>query len=208
MDFLKRKDIPLVTIILVAVNVIIFLYMDFTGNTRDTMYLYEHGAMEVSAVLDHGEWYRVLTHMFMHSGIEHLGNNMLMLGVVGYTIENIYGRWKYLISYFICGICATIFSAAYDIYTNQYPVGVGASGAIMGIFGIYIMMSVKSKMEDGIGDPIRLLVLMALMIFGNMQEGVDWMAHLGGGLTGLVLGLLLYRPKKRDNTSMKYYPYE
>lgn len=208
MDLLKRKDIPFITAILVAINVLVFLYMDITGNTMDTNYLYSHGGMEVSAVLDHGEWYRVITHMFIHSGLEHLANNMVMLIAVGYSIEHIYGRWKFLVSYFVCGGCATLFSAAYEIYTNDFAVGVGASGAIMGIFGIYIMMCIKSREAQGRNGSMQFLVLIALMVFGNMQEGVDWMAHLGGALMGLMLGLLLYWPSKRNSKGTTYAPYE
>ena len=204
---LKRKDIPLITIMIAVVNILVFIYMDFTGNTLDAGYLYQHGAMDVPSVLEDGEWYRVLTGMFMHSGFEHLANNMVMLIASGYVIENVYGRWKYLISYFICGIVATAFSAGYEIYKDEYAIGVGASGAIMGIFGIYVVMTMKEWKNIGRNDTSKLFVLIALMVFGNMQEGVDWMAHLGGALCGMILGFLLYHPRKRT-TSEIYDPYQ
>lgn len=190
----RNSNIPIFTIILIVINILAFLYMEFTGDTESTEYLYLHGAMDVEAVLKYGEWYRVITHMFMHSGIDHLANNMIMLAAVGYSMENVYGRFKYIISYFICGICATVASAAFEIYTNDFAVGVGASGAIMGIFGIFIAMNVKYRRAYGNHNTTRLFVLIALMVFGNMQEGVDWMAHLGGAVSGLLLGFALYRP--------------
>ena len=198
MEFWKRKDIPFFTVILIAVNVLVFLKLDVLGNSLDANYLYEHGGMYVPDVLEQHQWYRIFTHMFLHSGFEHLANNMVMLAAVGYIIENVYGRWKYLISYFVCGLCATAFSAAYDLYTQEFPVGVGESGAIMGIFGVYIAMTVKARKSQGY-DSRQLLILLVLMVFGNMQEGVDWMAHFGGALTGVIIGLLLYRPKSKKS---------
>lgn len=192
---LYKKNIPIFTILLAAVNVLVFLYMAVTGDTEDTLFLYNHGGMQVQAVLEDGEWYRVLTHMFIHSGADHLLNNMVMLIAVGYTMENAYGRWKFVFSYFVCGIFATLTSSLYELYTGDFAVGVGASGAIMGIFAIFVAMNIKMRKSLGRDHTNRLLLLIVLMVFGNMQEGVDWMAHLGGAVCGLVLGLLLYRPK-------------
>ena len=95
MDLLKRKDIPFITVGLVVINVLVFLKLDILGNSLDPGYLYEHGGMYLPDVLDHGEWYRVFTHMFLHSGFEHLANNMVMLAAVGYIIENEYGKQEY-----------------------------------------------------------------------------------------------------------------
>ncbi|MCR5737212.1 MAG: rhomboid family intramembrane serine protease [Eubacterium sp.] len=207
MDFLKRKDIPFITVGLVVINVLVFLKLDVLGNSLDPGYLYEHGGMYLPDVLDNGEWYRVFTHMFLHSGFEHLANNMVMLAAVGYIIENEYGRWKYLISYFVCGLCATVLSAVNEYYHQDFAVGVGASGAIMGVFGIYIVMTVKARKSQGY-DSRQLMVLLVLMVFGNMQEGVNWVAHLGGAVSGVILGALLYWPPKKESYGTTYAPYE
>lgn len=191
----KYADIPVVTVVLAAINIIVFFLLEVNGGSEDTMYLLDHGAMYVPYVLEDHQWYRVLTHMFLHSGTDHLINNMVMLGAVGYYIENEYGRIKYLISYFIGGIGATIVSAMWEIRVDEYAVGVGASGAIMAMFAIMLVMTFKERKRQGENSGTRLAILLALMVFGNMQEGVDWMAHLGGAITGVVLGVLLYRPK-------------
>lgn len=189
-------DMPYMTIALIFINVAIFLVMEIIGDTEETQFLYEHGGMYWPAVSENGEWYRIFTHMFMHSGFDHLLNNMLMLGVLGYHIEKEFGSIKFLISYIICGVAGTLVSSLYETLFSEYAVGIGASGAIMGIFGIFLAMQfIYGKRRGQLAFP-RLAIIFVLMVFGNMQEGVDWMAHFGGAVAGIILGILLYRPSK------------
>lgn len=195
-----KKDVPFITVILIAVNIIVFVGMEIIGNTEDTIFLFEHGAMYVPSVLEDGEWYRVFTHMFVHSGLDHIFNNMLMLGILGYQMERQYGRIKYIVTYFICGAGATAVSAIPEILTNEYSVGVGASGAIMGLFGALLVMIFKNRSQFArVSSAPRLVLLFIIMVFGNMEEGVDWMAHLGGALTGVIIAFAIYRPKLKNN---------
>ena len=87
------------------------------------------------------------------------------------------------------------------LYTS---VSIGASGAIFGIFGVLLVIIFKNRRLDGNGTAIRLIILFVLMVFGNMEEGVDWMAHLGGALIGVLLAFILYRPKKRKQEEIYY----
>ncbi|MFQ9514263.1 MAG: rhomboid family intramembrane serine protease [Eubacterium sp.] len=192
-----RKDIPIITIVLIILNLIVFFAMELMGSTEETGFLFDHGAMYVPAVLDDGEWYRVITHMFMHSGAEHILNNMVMLGILGYQMEKEYGCIKYLITYFVCGIGATIVSGMGDMLIGQYSVSVGASGAIMGLFGALLVMVFKNRRQfEQVSSGPRLIILFIIMVFGNMEEGVDWMAHLGGAVTGVIMAFIIYRPKR------------
>lgn len=191
----EKKSIPYITIILMAINIIIFFYMDFTGDTQDTSYLLEHGGMYVPYIVEQSQWYRMFTHMFVHSGMEHLFCNMVMLFVFGCRLEEVYGRIKYIISYIICGLGATVFSAVWDIVNCDYNVSIGASGAIMGLFGIYLVMMYKNRDINQV-SVASLVVIFLIMVFGNMQQGIDWMAHFGGSVFGVIIGLILYNPKK------------
>ena len=182
------KRIPYVTIVLVAINVGIFYLMSMSGNYS---YYYEKYCMSVPQVINEGEWYRVFTHMFLHANTQHLFNNMIMLFAVGYSIEEAYGRIKYIITYFVGGLGACALSGYYDIVNNYYPTSVGASGAIMAIFAAMLVLSFKSRRSFDKNAGIRMLIVLAIMVFGNMSQGVDWMAHLGGAITGLILGFVL-----------------
>ena len=137
--------------------------------------------------------------MFVHAGPEHLLNNMFMLGILGYQIEREYGWFKYLLSYFVSGIGGAVLSSLVEMRMSEAAVSVGASGAIFGIFGIMLVMIFKNRRRMGRVSAPRLIILFVLMVFGNMEEGVDWMAHLGGALVGVVLAFLLYWPKNREN---------
>lgn len=191
----KLNNIPYITTILIVINVIIFLAMEIIGDTESTEFLYQHGAMYWPDVVDGGQWYRLVTHMFVHSGGEHLLNNMFMLGILGYQIEKDYGPIKYLFTYFISGIGGAVVSAMVEMYMGEAVVSIGASGAVFGIFGVMLVMIFKNRRQMGEVSAPRLLVLFVLMVFGNMEEGVDWMAHLGGALIGVIIAFILYRPK-------------
>ena len=183
---MKRK-VPYVTIALVLVNVLIFYIMSMSGNYDQIVQKY---SMYVPAVKN-GEWYRVFTHMFLHADTRHLFNNMLMLAAVGYSIEDDLGHIKFTVTYFVGGLGACALSAYYDIVTNNYVLSLGASGAIMAIFGAMIVLTIRNRSSFDKTVGIRSLIVLAIMVFGNMSAGVDWMAHLGGAITGLILGFVL-----------------
>ena len=83
--------------ILMAVNVLVFLYLEVAGSSEDAYFMYTKGAMLKAAVMDDGEYYRLLTAMFMHFGIGHLVNNMIVLFALGDNLERALGHVKYLI---------------------------------------------------------------------------------------------------------------
>lgn len=193
-----QKKIPYVTIFLAAVNVIIFLIIESVGSTEDSEIMYQWGAMYSPDVFEGGQWYRIITSMFLHFGINHLLNNMVVLLILGYQMEEKYGRLRYLITYFVCGIVGNIISGAAEMAAGSYTIGAGASGAVFGIFGVILVMVFKSRKQFGRVSAIQMIVLFLLMVFGNTQEGVDWMAHLGGALCGVVMALVLYKPKSGE----------
>ena len=94
----------------IAANVIVFLIAEILGDTEDVMYMLKIGAAYTPNVLD-GEWYRLVTSIFLHFGIEHLFNNMLLLLFLGDMLEEYVGKWKYLLIYFGGGIVGNILSA-------------------------------------------------------------------------------------------------
>lgn len=180
---------------LVIINIIIFLAMEIIGDTESTQFLYEHGGMYWPDVLENGQWYRLVTHMFIHAGGEHLLNNMFMLGILGYQIEKEYGPIKYMLTYFVSGIGGSVISALYEMKMGEAVVSIGASGAVFGIFGVMLVMIFKNRRQMGEISAPRLVLLFVLMVFGNMEQGVDWMAHFGGALLGVVSAFVLYKPQ-------------
>lgn len=182
--------------IMVILNVLIFLGLEWIGNTQSGDFMYEYGAMYPEAVIKQGEWYRLFTCMFIHFGIEHLGNNMLILFFLGDNLERAVGHIKYIIIYIVSGLGGSILSMWFMIQNNDYAVSGGASGAIFGVVGalIYIVIRNKGRLED---LTTRQLVFMAVLSLyhGFTATGVDNFAHIGGLVSGFILAVLLYWKK-------------
>lgn len=194
-DFLKSRSI--VNLSLVLINVAVFFIMELGGNTESAQYMAEHGAFYLPWVVDYGEYYRFFTCMFLHFGIEHLFNNMLVLLFLGDTLERAVGKVRYLIIYILGGMAGNVLSAWFSYRNQDYAVSAGASGAVFAVIGalIFIVIIRKGKLEDISGK--RLLLMAALTLFqGFTSMGVDNWAHVGGLAGGLFLAAILFNWRK------------
>ena len=130
-----NRSRPYVNIALAAVHVLVFLYLEAIGSTEDGVFMVKHGAVFAPFVILGGEYYRLFTAMFLHFGVSHLANNMLVLLVLGEKMERALGHIKYLIFYLASGVAANSISLAVQVRTGQASVSAGASGAIFGVVG-------------------------------------------------------------------------
>lgn len=192
-----KKTAPC-TILLAAVNVIVFFYLTFQGMTEDGAFMLEHGAMYVPYVLGKGEYYRLFSSMFMHFGFEHLVNNMVMLLVIGFTLEREIGTIKFLIIYLLSGLGGNILSAVWDVMSESFAVSAGASGAIFGIVGALLYVAIRNhgRIGEMSGRGLVFMVVLSLY-YGFTSGGVDNFAHIGGLLSGFILSVLLYWKRQR-----------
>ena len=173
----RNSDIPLITISLIVINAIVYLLslIDYNGivNNFANYYLY----------VQNGEYYRLITSMFVHANILHLLSNMYALYVVGPIIEKYYGKGKYLLIYLGSGIIGSLFSVVLTNYAS-----VGASGAIFGLFGALLYFGYKYRATlDGFLRSSIIPTLLVNLILGFMIPGIDISAHLGGLIGGLLL---------------------
>ena len=184
--------------LLIALNVLFFLYLDITGSSEDAYFMYTKGAMFAPAVLEDGEYYRLLTAMFMHFGIRHIMNNMLVLFVIGDNLERALGHVKYLIFYLLCGIGSNWVSMMAHS-TDTMTVSAGASGAIFGVVGglLYVVTANKGRLEDLSTRQLVIMIFFSLYL-GYTSTGVDNIAHLSGLVIGFVLAIILYHRPARD----------
>lgn len=183
---------------IIAVNIIYFLFLETTGSTLNTGFMVQRGAMYAPLILSYGEYYRLLTSVFMHFGISHLLNNMLVLFVLGDNLERALGKIKYLIFYLLCGIGANIVSLAVNLGNGYYVVSAGASGAIFGVVGglVYAVAVNRGRLEDLSTHQLMILVVVTFY-HGFTSTGVDNAAHVGGLIIGIFLGMIFYkRPGK------------
>lgn len=189
---------------LIAINILFFLYLEITGSSEDGFFMYLNGAMQTQAVLIDGEYYRLITSMFMHFGIEHIANNMLVLFVMGDNLERALGHVKYLFFYLFCGIGSNWISMmAKGI--DSMTISAGASGAIFGVIGglLYAVLANKGRLEDL--ETRQLLVMVGFSLyFGFTSSGVDNVAHIAGFLLGMIFGVIFYRKPKKNNNINEY----
>ena len=184
--------------LLIALNVLFFLYLEITGSSEDAYFMYTKGAMFAPAVLEDGEYYRLLTAMFMHFGIRHIMNNMLVLFVIGDNLERALGHVKYLIFYLLCGIGSNWVSMMAHP-TDTMTVSAGASGAIFGVVGalLYVVTANKGRLEDLSTRQLVIMIFFSLYL-GYTSTGVDNTAHLSGLVIGIVLAIILYHRPTGD----------
>jgi len=185
-----NNHLPYITIFLVAINILVFLYTEISGSSTDTLFMLNHGASYWKYIFDQGEYYRLFTSIFLHFGGEHLLNNMIILSVIGYEVEYHLGHLRYLIIYLLSGIGAGIVSAVY--YMNSYPdvitVSAGASGAIFGIIGSLLIIVLTDKQIRHKLRPTNLIFIIILSILNGFNgSSVDNMAHIGGLMFGIIL---------------------
>ena len=188
--FLKSKQ-P-VTLLLVGINVAVFIVLSILGNTEDALFMLNHGAVFVPLVVDGGEYYRIFTSMFLHFGLQHLFYNMLVLIFLGDYLERAVGKIRFLVIYLAGGIAGNLLSIAYELYTQDFAVSAGASGAIFAVTGALVYMVLRKK-ERVPGLSGQRLILMAVLTIlqGMTAIGIDNEAHMGGLAAGFLLGWLL-----------------
>ncbi len=190
------------TILLAAMNVIVFIVLTSRGMTEDGAFLLEHGAMYVLNVTEQGEYYRLFTSMFLHFGFEHLMNNMVVLVLIGWNLEMEIGKVKYLIIYLLSGLGGNLLSSWWEIQTADYAISAGASGAVFGLIGTLLYVAIRNHGRVGeiSGRGIVFMIIVSLY-YGFTSSGVDNMAHIGGLVTGFLLGVLLYwKYNRKDGT--------
>jgi membrane associated rhomboid family serine protease len=193
-DDTGRRLTPLVTYGLIALNVLVFFLELAGGDAFITRFLADPA----------GEFMTLFSSMFMHGGWLHLGGNMLYLWIFGDNVEDRFGHLKYLIFYLVCGLAATFAQLAFSM-GSSIP-NLGASGAIAGVLGAYLVMfpgkQIRVLMGNQVGGVSALIVIggwIILQLFSGIGSittaadtgGVAFMAHIGGFIAGVVLAFIL-----------------
>ena len=178
--------VPVVTSLIVALNILIFLLCTFTGDL-----LYNKGAISAGLFWEGQEYYRALTSMFLHWDINHLTNNMIVLYYLGKTVENYFGKVWYGTLYLAAGICGSLLSVAYKLHLESSVVrSAGASGAVFGVIGALFVLVVAHKGSfNQISFGRIALVIVYSLYSGFVGVDIDNAAHIGGFLGGMAIAL-------------------
>lgn len=199
-DNSARKTFPFVTYALIALNVLVF-FIELAGGDEFII----KWAFIPSRFLSNpaSDFPTLFTSMFMHAGWMHLGGNMLYLWIFGDNVEDRFGHIRFIIFYLLCGLAATFAQLA--ISTASDIPNLGASGAIAGVLGAYILLFPKGKVRVMQGQRvIQVPALLAIGVWillqlfsgvGSIESagktgGVAYMAHIGGFVAGFLLTFL------------------
>lgn len=192
------KHSPICCISIIALNVLIFLIMDLLFSEQKYNEVITQLGVQWVAVRYLKEYYRIFTYMFIHAGINHLFNNMLVLFFIGQSLERAIRKPRFLTIYFGSGIIAGIVSMGYNMIRNQYSLSVGASGAIFGLMGavLYMVLINRGRLRTISTRQIVLCVFFSLY-GGFTSSNTDNAAHIGGFLAGVVLAAILIRKENQ-----------
>lgn len=201
-----RRTIPFVTYLLIAANLFVFLVENALGDS----FVLANSVVPAHLIANPiAQFYTVFTAMFMHASWLHILGNMLYLWIFGDNLEDRFGHSKFLVFYLLCGIAAT-FAQVFADPTSLVP-NLGASGAIAGVLGGYLILFPGQRVRVlVVAFIVRLPAILvigfwiALQILnetsaGNATGGVAYMAHIGGFAAGIILTLLLRGGQRRPS---------
>lgn len=207
-----RRGTPIVTWVLIAINVLVFIYEFMLSEQQLNRFFNDYGV--IPRDIANGEGYLTLiTSMFLHGGLLHVGGNMLFLWIFGDNVEDVMGHARFLVFYLLTGLGAS--GAQILVDTSSTVPTIGASGAISGVLAAYIVcfphgrimtlitlgIFITSMMLPAwvmIGYWIVLQVIQGSLSLGVSENtgGVAWFAHIGGFVAGLALVFLFRQPDR------------
>jgi membrane associated rhomboid family serine protease len=223
-DNIPTENRAYITYLIIAINVVVFLFVQKAGTAPHSQY-FDYGALPCDLTGSHAAggcpdqpttWITPITSMFMHGGWLHIIGNMLFLYIFGNNVEDSMGHVRFVVFYLLGGICALALQSAIDP-SSAVPT-IGASGAIAGVLGGYLVMYPRARVLTGvfvilfftlieipalwflliwIGEQVLFAALDLSQPTAGSTEGVAYFAHIGGFAFGM---LLIHAFAKRRNT--------
>lgn len=196
----------LFTPLLLSINILVFIIMLIDGTNifnPQTEKLIFWGA-NVRELTINGEWWRLISCMFIHIGILHLLMNLYALVFIGVLLEPLIGKNRFIIAYLITGFIASTSS----LYWNTFAISAGASGAIFGLFGVFLALLTTSHVDKSIKKPMLLYIsiYIGINLINGLKDGIDAAAHVGGLISGLVIGYVFYYGMlNKDDKVLNYW---
>jgi membrane associated rhomboid family serine protease len=209
-DTVRTRKFPLINVLLIAANVLVFLYELRLGPSALESFIFTWGLVPARLTSDPATaWVTIFTAMFMHGGWFHLLSNMWFLHIFGDNVEARMGGIRYLIFYLLSGVAAVLLQT-YIQPTSQVPM-IGASGAIAGVLGAYLVSFPRSRIASlvpilfiftivEVPATIFLVFWFVTQVYsglfamqGASASGIAWWAHIGGFIFGLIMVVFFAR---------------
>ncbi len=193
------------TYAIIGINILVFILMVFDGAglIEPNGIVHMKWGSNYTPLTQSGDWWRLITNTFIHFGIIHILMNMYCLFTVGSYLEPMLGKIKYVTAYLCTGVIASIVSLWW--HSKEGANAAGASGAVFGMYGLFLALLTTNLIPKSVRD--SLLKSIGIFIFYNlafgMKGGVDNAAHVGGLVSGFVMGYLYVISIRKEKTNQK-----
>ena len=200
-DDIPTRNFPLITLLAIGVNVWVYFITFFSATVPPDMVFNQYGLVPYNLINSPvTEYPAIYSSMFLHAGFWHLAGNMLYLWIFGNNIEDVLGKFRFILFYLVCGTIAALGHIATEP-SSVIPM-VGASGAVSGVLGAYLVLFPFARVKTLIFIVIFITVIripavvllglwIAIQVLNGMAApggaGVAWFAHIGGFLAGMIL---------------------
>ena len=182
---------------MMAVNIILFLLVEITGGSENIQNMVRWGAVYGPRIIKYKEYWRFLAAAFLHFGIAHIANNMLVLFALGPHLEKALGRIWFLMFYLMCAVTANVAAFLIELPEMDHRVSAGASGAVFSVSGGLLWAALRNGGRIGNLSIRQILIFACLsMAYGLTGTDVDNIVHAAGFVSGFILSMVLYRKKK------------
>ena len=177
------------TWVLIGINIVLFFLEERAGGSTRSEVALRFGA-QYTPKLDEKQYYRLFTSLFLHFGVFHLICNMWSLYNLGPIVELLFGSFRFLVIYFISGLCGNLLTWAVEKRSGRNAVSAGASGAIFGLLGAMLILALHPALRGYFSLRSILFTLLINVAYGISNKGINGKAHLGGFLGGAAVTIL------------------
>ncbi|RHW49611.1 rhomboid family intramembrane serine protease [Bombilactobacillus bombi] len=192
----KIQQRPWATYVILIIQLVVFGWEIFKGGSQNIAALLASGA-KVNSLVAQGEWWRLVTPIFVHIGWQHILINSLTLYFMGQQLEFLYGPLKFSIIYLLSGIGGNLMSFAFG---SQNSISAGASTSLFGLFGLYVALGIIFKNNQVIRQwSQQFLILIVFNLVADIFIGdIDIWGHVGGALVGFLVGWIITIPQMKN----------
>lgn len=195
----RIRQLPWATYTILLLQVIVFGWEILQGGSENISALVAAGA-KVNGLVAQGQWWRLITPIFVHIGWQHILINSLTLYFMGQQLEFLYGPLKFIGLYLLSGIGGNLMSFAFG---SSASLSAGASTSLFGLFGLYVTLGLIFRKNEVIRQWAQQFLLLIILNLGTdiFMGGIDIWGHIGGALTGCLLGFVISVPQMQNSLS-------
>lgn len=188
-EFIKKSHM---TLLLIAINIVVFILETIMGGSENLTVAVKFGAFYAPYILENHEWYRLITSVFLHFGAEHIGSNMISLIALGPYVEKLFGKLSFLIIYLFSGLCGNLLTLFIDLGTGEAVLSAGASGAICGLLGSVVFLSLIPRYRKLFPVKNAGMAVLCMLASSTAGASVNIYAHIGGLISGFIMSAILW----------------